>query len=75
MTHNNDRLQQKVIDLETSLGLLQRDFEKQNEMLLANTRLLQQLEMSVKRLTDIVAGLQADSGGEQLMKQEKPPHY
>ncbi len=67
--------EQKMIDLETSLGLLQRDFEKQNEMLLQNTRLIQQMELNIKRLIDQVASLQSNSGGDRLMTDEKPPHY
>jgi len=69
-------MQQKLIDLETSLGLLQRDYEKQNDVLLANTRQLQQMELHIKRLIDQVAGLQAGGGGnDQLLTDEKPPHY
>lgn len=70
-----NQTEQKIVDLETSLGLLQRDFEKQNEMLLQNTRLIQRMELNIKRLMDQVAGLQASSGGERLLKDEKPPHY
>ncbi|MDG2014065.1 MAG: SlyX family protein [Pirellulaceae bacterium] len=71
----SDRLEEKIIDLEISLGLLQRDFEKQNEVLLANTRTLQQMELSIKRLFDQVTNLHASTDNQRTLEDEKPPHY
>lgn len=71
----NSSLEQKLIDLESSLGLLQRDFEKQNEMLLENTRQLQQLQMNVRRIFDQLAQLQSNPESSRLLEDEKPPHY
>ena len=68
-------LEEKIIDLETSLGLLQRDFEKQNEVLIANTRVLQQMELSIKRLFDQVSNLHANPDNPRTLEDEKPPHY
>ncbi|MCP4079622.1 MAG: SlyX family protein [Planctomycetaceae bacterium] len=71
----SNRLEEKIIDLETSLGLLQRDFEKQNEVLIANTRVLQQMELSIKRLFDQVTNLHANTDNSRTLEDEKPPHY
>ena len=71
----SNRLEEKIIDLETSLGLLQRDFEKQNEVLIANTRVLQQMELSIKRLFDQVSNLHANPDNPRTLEDEKPPHY
>lgn len=71
----NQSQEQKLIDLESSLGLLQRDFEKQNEMLLENTRQLQQMQMSIRRLFDQIAQLQTNPESSRLLEDEKPPHY
>lgn len=71
----NQSQEQKLIDLESSLGLLQRDFEKQNEMLLENTRQLQQMQLSIRRLFDQIAQLQTNPESSRLLEDEKPPHY
>lgn len=71
----NQSIEQKLIDLESSLGLLQRDFEKQNEMLLENTRQIQQMQLSIQRLFDQVAQLQTNPESSRLLEDEKPPHY
>jgi len=71
----NQPIEQKLIDLESSLGLLQRDFEKQNEMLLENTRQIQQMQLSIQRLFDQVAQLQTNPESSRLLEDEKPPHY
>lgn len=68
-------LEQKMIDLETSFGLLQRDYEKQNEMLLHNTRKLQQMELNLKRLMDQIINLQTNPDSGRTLEDEKPPHY
>ena len=71
----NQPIEQKLIDLESSLGLLQRDFEKQNEMLLENTRQIRQMQLSIQRLFDQVAQLQTNPESSRLLEDEKPPHY
>ena len=68
-------VERKLVELETNLGLLQRDYEQQNEVILQLTRQNQQLEQSVRRLVDQVATLQLGGEGDRLMKDEKPPHY
>lgn len=70
-----EKLQSKIIDLETSLGLLQHDFDQQNQMLLENTKQIQQMELTIKRLIDQIAGLQSTVSGGRLAEVEKPPHY
>ncbi len=71
----NQDLDQKIIDLETSLGLLQRDFEKQNEVLLQNTRQLQQMQLNIQRLIDQVLQLQSNPDSGRTLEDERPPHY
>jgi|GEM_PF-3650535 len=65
---------QKVIDLETTLGLLQRDFEKQNEMILLDARRLDRLEREVRELRDRVEMVRAAADSEPI-PDERPPHY
>jgi uncharacterized coiled-coil protein SlyX len=66
-------LQKKLIDLETSLGLLQYDFEKQNEMLLITQRRVDVLENAVARLTSLVESLRIEPA--RTLADDKPPHY
>ncbi len=66
-------LQQKIIDLETSLGLLQHDFDKQNEMLLITQRRVDVLENAVARLTSFVESVRLDPA--RTPADDKPPHY
>ena len=66
-------LQKKLIDMETSLGLLQHDFEKQNEMLLITQRRVDVLENAVARLTSLVESLRIDPT--RTPADDKPPHY
>ena len=68
-------VEQKIIDLESSMGLLQRDYEKQNEMLLQNTRLIQQMDLNLKRLFDQLQNLQTDPDAGRTIEDERPPHY
>ncbi len=68
-----DASKQKLIDLETSLGLLQHDFEAQNQMLLRALRQIDLLENSVARLVAQLDSMRYDSG--RTAQDEKPPHY
>ena len=69
----SDPVQQKLIELETTLGLLQHDFEAQNEMLLRDQRRISLLELAVARLTDQFDHLRAT--GNSLPPNDPPPHY
>ena len=71
----NDKLQQKLVDLETSWGLLQHDVEQQNDEIIRLSRRLRHLEDTVQRLRDQLQSLQASSGTESLPEDERPPHY
>ena len=66
-------LKQKLIDLETCYGLLQHDFEAQNQMLLQDQRRIDLLESAVARLTEQLEHLR-ETGG-MLPPDERPPHY
>lgn len=70
------QLEQRLIDLETTLGLLQHDFEAQNEMILVNNRQLDQLQRAVRRLTTMVEAIPPSGASEpRNLEDEKPPHY
>jgi uncharacterized coiled-coil protein SlyX len=71
----SEELRRKIIDLESSLGLLQRDYELQNEVLLEQTRRIRQMELSIRRLMDQVTFLQANLQGGDVAGDERPPHY
>ena len=70
-------LEKRLIDLETSLGLLQHDFEAQNEMILLNTRQIDQMQRTIKRMSAIIEALPPTGSTEQPrnLEDEKPPHY
>ncbi|MEZ6093846.1 MAG: SlyX family protein [Pirellulaceae bacterium] len=63
----------RIIELESNLGLLQRDYEIQNQMLLNDKRRIDQLELAVSRLLDQVERMRIDPNRSAL--DEKPPHY
>lgn len=69
-----DKLVDKVNDLEASLGLLQHDYEAQNETILWLTGRVKDLENVVKRLARQLEDLETanNSGGP---VDEKPPHW
>ena len=65
---------QRLNELETSWGLLQRDFEAQNEMILLNNKKIQQLESMVQRMHEKLSREPSDTSPATL-DEEKPPHY
>ena len=70
----DEQTEKRLNDLESSLGLLQHDFEAQNEMILLNTRLLNQLEKAINRLVSEIEGMKTDEGP-RSPEDEVPPHY
>lgn len=70
----DEQVKKRLIDLETTLGLLQHDFEAQNEMILLNTKLLNRLEKAVDRLAAEIDSLKNDEGPAAL-EDQVPPHY
>ncbi len=66
-------LERKLIELETNLGLLQRDFEKQNEMMLVDKRRIDLLEQAVARLSSLLETIRIDPT--RTLVDDKPPHY
>ncbi|MEM7783964.1 MAG: SlyX family protein [Planctomycetota bacterium] len=70
----HEKLASRVTQLETSYMHLQNDFESINEVVLENSRRLQELAAMVSRLNDRLEEAQSDS---QLRRpeDEKPPHY
>ena len=71
---NQDKIEARMIKLETDLGLLQHDFESQNEMILLNTRMLKGLEKRIEWLVSELEQLRNDEGPESL-EDQVPPHY
>lgn len=70
----SDKLVKKINDLETSLGLLQHDFDSRNETVLWLTSRVQELEKITQRLAEQLRSLEpVDEPGDPL--DEKPPHY
>ena len=67
-------LEKRLIELETNMGLLQHDFEAQNEMILLNTKLLNSLQKKVEWLTSEIEGIKNNEGPESL-EDQVPPHY
>jgi uncharacterized coiled-coil protein SlyX len=70
----NESLNKKLVEIESALGLLQHDFEKQNEAILWLTRRIAGLEKSIERLGFQIANLESTRSPATL-KDEKPPHY
>ena len=75
MNPMSNPLQQQFHDLESSFGLLQRDFEQQNDELVKLARRLQSLEETVLRLVDQIQLLQNGLTGQPSLEDERPPHY
>ena len=69
-----EQTKKRLIELESSLGLLQHDFEAQNEMILLNTRLLHKLERAIARIVSEVEELKTDDEPRKA-EDEVPPHY
>ncbi len=70
----NEKIRQKLIDLETALGLLQHDYEQQNEMILANSRRLDKIEKLLRNMHLQIESLQIPHEPRTL-EDDKPPHY
>ncbi len=69
-------LAERLIELESAYGLLQHDFEAQNEMVLENSRLINHLEVLVRRLSEQIDQLQTATDDEPgSLEDERPPHY
>ncbi len=73
--HNQEKTDERLNALESSLTYLQNDYEQLNETVLENTKRLEQLKLAVDRLT-----LRIEQSGSQTpevrnLEDEKPPHY
>ena len=66
-------LKARMIELETSLGLLQHDCESWNETIVWLTGRVKELEQVVQRLGERIADLEEAASGQ--IPNEKPPHY
>ena len=64
----------KIVDLETKLGFLERHVEELNEVVVGQARDLEHLQAAVKRLEGRLAG-QGDPGQAPADPDERPPHY
>ncbi len=67
--------QQKIIDLETQLGLLQRDFEIQNQMLLLDAKRIDRLEQTLAQLTNQFLQIRDNQTPLPSSEDDRPPHY
>jgi uncharacterized coiled-coil protein SlyX len=68
--------QDKIIDLEMKLGFVERTVEDLSDVLLAQAKGIEKLDLRIKELEDRIASKQ--DGGPQEMADpldEKPPHY
>ena len=73
--HNQEKTDERLNALESSLTYLQNDYEQLNETVLENTKRLEQLKLAVDRLI-----LRIEQSGSQTpevrnLEDEKPPHY
>ena len=64
----------RIMELELQLMHLQKDFEALNQMVLENSRRLDDFLSQVTRLNRRLDGLSTDSEPRNLLD-EKPPHY
>ncbi len=69
-----DRTEKRLTELESALAHLQHDFEAQNEVILANSQRLLELENSLRA---IVRRLESVRQGPEIrnLEDERPPHY
>lgn len=72
---NQEKTNERLNALESSLTYLQNDYEQLNETVLENTKRLEQLKLAVDRLI-----LRIEQSGSQTpevrnLEDEKPPHY
>ena len=65
---------ERITNLETAIMHLQNDFEALNEVVLSNSRRLDDLQALLQRLTDKFEAQQGETE-ERNPEDEKPPHY
>ncbi len=70
----DERLKERITELELALTHLQNDFESLNEMILKNGVRLDQVSALIQRLTDKFETQNAPLA-ERNIDEEKPPHY
>ncbi len=71
---DEDTLFNRFVHLETSYGLLQRDFEKQNEAILWLTRRLNEMEKALGKLRFQLESVEIHRPPS-TADDDKPPHY
>ncbi len=64
----------KIVELETSLGLLQHDFDKQNQMIVLDSRRIEKLERELRVLAASLETYRTTSDS-QPIPNDPPPHY
>ena len=64
----------KIVELETSLGLLQHDFDKQNQMIVLDSRRIEKLERELRVLAASLETYRTTSYS-QPIPNDPPPHY
>lgn len=65
--------EQKLIDLESTVGLLQHDIDRQNDALLELTRRCDELQRVLGRMAEKIDLLEQRE--DTLPPDERPPHY
>ena len=73
--NENKQMSQRITDLETALMHLQNDFEAINEVVLSNSRRMDELHALLERLSDRFEAHKGASEEERTLEDEKPPHY
>jgi len=72
---NSQQLKKRIEALESSLAYLQHDFDAQNETILLQTRQINRLESSLKKLIGEIEVLKGKEEDRRDPLDEKPPHY
>ena len=72
---NQEKTNERLNALESSLTYLQNDYEQLNETVLENTKRLEQLKLAVDRLILRIEQSGAQTSEVRNLEDEKPPHY
>lgn len=72
---NQEKTNERLNALESSLTYLQNDYEQLNETVLENTKRLEQLKLAVDRLILRIEQSGAQTPEVRNLEDEKPPHY
>jgi len=71
----NEKIDDRLNGLESSLTYLQNDYEQLNGTVLENTERLEQLKLAVDRLILRIEQAGSQTSEVRNLEDEKPPHY